>query len=550
MEAPVALGLMRALLPVPPFPGARPQEAFTIAPARRSADRDAAAAFIAAIRAKRIGGTSWGACPAMGGDRLRVQRGGQRPAQSNEQASVDFVWRSQDAFDPWWLFDHAALIIVIEDDAMALLAVIAGVSVQFDGPTALAELASLLPKSDPHQAWLVDHISKLLAQIDCHDPVTGRRVAPIELAERFGDWRALIDDNRPIVAAFGFARWKQATAAPMLWGGQPHQRLFKNARAKALATLPSGSAVAVWKARIDAAALARLETTPVPVYEVEDGFIRSVGLGANCVPPYSIIVDPQGVHYDPARPSALEAILAAGIDDPALLERARALQARIVVNGISKYGVGAGQVVRSGGQRCHVLVVGQVEDDRSVRFGSQTIRTNAALLAAVRAAKPEAWIVYRPHPDIEAGHRPGRIPTDELTRLADQVEADAPISALISAMDEVHVMTSLAGFEALLHGKAVTTWGAPFYAGWGLTTDHAPGWSCRRGSRTLDELIAATLFLYPRYVDPVSGLPCPVETLVDRLIAGELPEDGWLVRLRTWHGRGKRIMVRLLERFA
>jgi capsular polysaccharide export protein len=413
----------------------------------------------------------------------------------------------------------------------------------------LAELAGLMPGSGEHEAVLVDLLSMLLARVDCHDPLTGRHVTPIELTERFGSWRVLIDDNRPIAAAFGFARWKQVTVAPMLWGGQSHRSFFSRAHAAAIAALPAGSTVAVWKARIDEVPLAHLEGGSAIICEVEDGFIRSVGLGANCVPPYSIIVDPLGVHYDPARPSALETILAAGIHDPVLLERARALRERIVASGISKYGVGAGTIARSGGQRRHVLVVGQVEDDRSVRFGSGAIRTNAALLAAVRAAMPAAWIIYRPHPDIEAGHRPGHIPAEQLARLADQVEADSAISALIATVDEVHVMTSLAGFEALLHGKAVTTWGAPFYAGWGLTTDHAPGWSCRRGSRTLDELIAATLFLYPRYVDPVSGLPCPVETLVERLIAGELPEDGWLVRFRKWHGRGKQMMARLLERF-
>ncbi len=56
-------------------------------------------------------------------------------------------------------------------------------------------------------------------------------------------------------------------------------------------------------------------------------------------------------------------------------------------------------------------------------------------------------------------------------------------------------MTSLTGFEALLRGKAVFTYGLPFYAGWGLTQDrHAHPRRHRRLS--IDELVAAALIGY------------------------------------------------------
>ena len=61
-------------------------------------------------------------------------------------------------------------------------------------------------------------------------------------------------------------------------------------------------------------------------------------------------------------------------------------------------------------------------------------------------------------------------------------------------------MTSLTGFEALLQDKKVVTYGAPFYSGWGLTTDHLKV-KRRQTKRTLHELISAALLLYPRYVD-------------------------------------------------
>ena len=104
-------------------------------------------------------------------------------------------------------------------------------------------------------------------------------------------------------------------------------------------------------------------------------------------------------------------------------------------------------------------------------------------------------------------------------------------------------MSSLAGFEALLRGKAVTTYGAPFYAGWGLTRDLGPVPDRRTATRTLDELVAAVLLLYPRYLDPKTGLPCPPEVLISRLAesAGGRQRQGIVVQLRRLQGRWKRL---------
>ena len=94
------------------------------------------------------------------------------------------------------------------------------------------------------------------------------------------------------------------------------------------------------------------------------------------------------------------------------------------------------------------------------------------------------------------------------------------MASLIEMVDELHVNSSLAGFEALMRGKKVTVQGAPFYAGWGLTTDLGEVPTRRTRRRSLDELVAAALLLYPRYLDPATGLPCPAEVLVGRLAAG------------------------------
>src|SRR5690606_24218845 len=126
------------------------------------------------------------------------------------------------------------------------------------------------------------------------------------------------------------------------------------------------------------------------------------------------------------------------------------------------------------------------------------------------------------------------------------IDAASPISTLIAMVDEVHVITSLAGFEALLHGKAVTTHGTPFFAGWGLTQDLAPP-SPRRGvARTLDELVAAVLLRYPPYLDPLTNLPAAAESLIMRLLSRVQRLDSAVVPLRCLVGRAKRASAHLV----
>jgi capsular polysaccharide export protein len=143
----------------------------------------------------------------------------------------------------------------------------------------------------------------------------------------------------------------------------------------------------------------------------------------------------------------------------------------------------------------------------------------------VRAARPDAWIVYKPHPDTEAGTRAGAVEEAQALRHADQVVRGVSAAALFPQVDEVHTMTSLLGFEALLRGLPVTTWGQPFYAGWGLTRDRLP--PPRRGrAASLDELVAAALIVYPLYVDPASGRPCEAEDVAHGLAGRQAAAAG------------------------
>ena len=385
----------------------------------------------------------------------------------------------------------------------------------------------------------------LLTGIGYCNPFTGAPTDILALIEIFAAWRRLIESNRAIAAAFGFARWKQDTVTPLLWDGASAPP-FRTGAPGVIDTLPPGARIAVWKARVPEPVLAQFEAGNLSLLEVEDGFIRSVGLGADCVPPLSIVIDDLGAHYDPAKPNRLEALIQQGGFDEATLARARQLRAIIVENGIGKYAVGApapANAVTSPlpSNRPIVLVTGQVEDDRSMIFGGAGTSSNLALLKAARAHEGDgAYIIYRPHPDVTAGHRKGAVAASEISRLADVVDASSPISALIGRSDVVHVITSLAGFEALLHGRSVITHGQPFFAGWGLTRDLAPQVLRRTRHSTLDELVAAVLLIYPRYLDPVTNLPCTPEILIMRLMAGVSRQNQALVplrRLQGWLGR-------------
>ena len=243
------------------------------------------------------------------------------------------------------------------------------------------------------------------------------------------------------------------------------------------------------------------------------------------------------MYFDPSAPSDLEALLQDAQIGSALRSRASALRRYLLEAAISKYGVGGSRdFLRPGDGRRRVLVAGQVEDDRSVLSGGAGC-TNLDLVMRTRAMEPDAWIIYKPHPDVEAGHRKGLVPQSQALQFADEIQRDAAIIPLIESVDAVHVITSLAGFEALLRGKQVTTHGLPFYAGWGLTRDLAAVPPRRSRTRTLDELVAATLLLYARYVDPVTRLPCPAEVVVQRMAAGEAGVSSPLIRLREWQGR-------------
>jgi capsular polysaccharide export protein len=300
--------------------------------------------------------------------------------------------------------------------------------------------------------------------------------------------------------------------------------------AAVLSEVPDGAQVLVWG------------STPVPgaerlagVMRVEDGFLRSVGLGAAFARPVSWVFDDVGIHYDASRPSALEGLLQQADFPAAQRARAAALRRRIVAAGLTKYNVGGVAWQRPPGARRVLLAVGQVESDASLAAGSPRWRSNAQWLRALREEQPDAHLLYKPHPDVIAGLRAPGHAEHEACQYCDAVLPHADIAQLLGQVDECHVLTSLAGFEALLRGVPVVTHGQPFYAGWGLTEDRLP--IPRRTRRlSLDELVAGVLLRYPRYASLRDGRRCDAETALEELLAAR--QDAGL-RATLWRGTGR-----------
>ncbi|ACY18423.1 capsular polysaccharide biosynthesis protein [Haliangium ochraceum] len=334
------------------------------------------------------------------------------------------------------------------------------------------------------------------------DPETGERGSIEQVIDHLSRQRAMFEENRGTIFCFGFRPWKRGYVRDYL--RSPGNRVVfarSAAHAESQGCDEQTSALLVWgqRAREDVAALA--ERHALPVWRMEDGFLRSVGLGSDFVTPASLVVDKAGVYYDPRTPSALEKLLAEHAFSDAERERARALREAIVSAGVSKYNVGQRQPLAVPEGARVVLVPGQVEDDASIALGCPGICSNEDLLRAARVAAPDAHIVYKPHPDVLAGNRQGQV-SDPVDRgLCDQLEDQASLADCLAAAHEVHTLTSLVGFEALLRGLPVTVHGQPFYAGWGLTADREPVPRRRRRLR-LDELVAGALILYPRYLHP------------------------------------------------
>ncbi len=349
------------------------------------------------------------------------------------------------------------------------------------------------------------------------DPVTGQRCEAEQALDRLIALRDRADRLAGSWAAVGFAPAKRPPVRRLLNSPKASLRYFMSPRRAAAHAQTTKARLIWWAGKESEATRQAAAGFDGPTVRMEDGFIRSRGLGSDFVGALSVALDDQGVYYDPSRPSRLETLIETDDLSPGQLARAATLRTRVVGAGLSKYNLKGQAPTDWPTNREILLVVGQVENDKSILLGcGRDLNTNSGLVEAARADHPDAFLIYRNHPDVLAGNRPGKLDASAMASV-DATADGLDIIDCLAACQRVATLTSLTGFEALMRGKAVSVYGRPFYAGWGLTDDRMT-FQRRTRRASVDHLVHAALIAYPIYVTP-EGWPCEAEDLVERLIA-------------------------------
>lgn len=259
-----------------------------------------------------------------------------------------------------------------------------------------------------------------------------------------------------------------------------------------------------------------------PTVIVEDGLIRSVDIGLSKTPGLSLLVDDSAAYYDATRASRLEMRLEAG---PALstkqLESARSAIKKIVSNRVSKYNHAPDRALDI--RRPSVLVIDQRMDDHSVLLGMASSDDFEKMVLSALADWPDHDVIIKQHPDTTLGHRQGYLTASRLSNAAitsDRIRLiaeDINPYSLFELVDEVYVVTSGMGFEALMAGKRVHCFGLPFYSGWGLTNDRKST-SRRNRKRTLEDVFHFAYIQATRYFDPETRQIVPIQEFTDCIV--------------------------------
>ncbi|MEM9425549.1 MAG: capsular polysaccharide biosynthesis protein [Pseudomonadota bacterium] len=435
--------------------------------------------------------------------------GGARGGHFTAQDATDDVTLYDAPVSPWRLFE-GAVAVYTHSSTLGFEAIFAGHKPRVFGQPFYAGWGLTLDQDAPARRERTLTRAQLFAAAMIlypvwYDPVRDR-LCEVEdviaaLAAEARSWR----EDRQGYVVLGMKPWKR-----------PHlKRAFGREKPLRFGRSGEGRQTVVWG----------MGDAPDGALRMEDGFLRSRGLGAALIPPMSLVLDTPSLYFDPKVEGRLDRLIGQSNALPdGEIRRAERLMARICRIGLTKYNI-QGDLPEISEEQRKVLVVGQVEDDASMRLGAHEVRTNLELLRHVRAENPDACLLWKPHPDVEAGLRAGAIDESAVREVTDHTLAHVGAAEAIAAADEVWTITSTLGFEALLRGKPVTCLGMPFYAGRGLTLDMAPRPAHREGHDvTLAALTHACLISYSRYFDPRNGQPLSPETAVSLLETGiEMP---------------------------
>ncbi|MCP4933882.1 MAG: capsular polysaccharide biosynthesis protein [bacterium] len=322
------------------------------------------------------------------------------------------------------------------------------------------------------------------------------------------------------------ARWKREIIAQLLWQETARSVYFvplgvEKFKVEKLLQGRDDPVFVIW-GMPDTPVLSDLAADrDIPVWRIEDGFIRSAGLGANHTLPESLMLDKSGgIYFNSEIPSDLESFLKTHDFLDQERELARRCMDIVLANKITKYNLNEiGGHYQVSSDRKNIMVFGQCEDDASIIFGSPSFKLNSELIEKAIEENPDADIYFRPHPDVTAGLRKA---LSNVYDYADQVwimDKPYPVWENIERFDRIYVITSLAGFEGAMRGCDVRVFGQPFYAGWGITDDFL---SCERRERklTLEEVFFGAYLQAPSYIVPGTGKPSSIEEAIKRLRSG------------------------------
>lgn len=361
---------------------------------------------------------------------------------------------------------------------------------------------------------------RILLQLNLYEPKNkSSQKKPYE--EIGSNWN---DASKPIAFMYGFNPWKREHISHIF----PEYRtafVFGSADLNRLRSyFPNDNKMVfiVWGYKEPDEIREYAKEKGIKLIRTEDGFVRSVGLGAGHSLPMSIVADDKGLYFNSQEPSELEEILQTYNfkHQPDLLEKAKGSMEKLIKAGISKYNhLGTSNVEKIYGKKTQkrILVIGQVEEDASIKYGCDRKITNNDLVWAAYRENPKAEIIYKPHPDVLTGHRKMVSDPKAVSHIAKVVTEPLSLVDALQTIDHVYTITSLAGFEALIRGIRVTCFGMPFYAGWGLTDDRQRN-DRRTRKLTMEELFAGAYLLYPKYISLQTRELIDCEQAMDELL--------------------------------
>jgi len=252
----------------------------------------------------------------------------------------------------------------------------------------------------------------------------------------------------------------------------------------------------------------------------EDGFIRSLALGVDGSPSFSVVEDDVGIYYDATTPSRLENVLNSYDfkSDAELTQDAKKAISLITQNNISKYN--DSKDLPSDffqAQEERVLVIAQTAGDASLKYGMLENFTTDDMIDAAITENPNAKVYLKIHPDVLSGKKKSDVDVESAKKRCVIIEENVNPLSLLKRFSKVYTKTSQMGFEALLVGCECVCFGMPFYAGWGITIDKSV---CHRRKRKLsvEEVFAAAYVIYSEYHNPYTRKDTDIFDTIETII--------------------------------